>query len=567
MQGEPAWRMPEWAVFEKPLRVLVAHSPREVLEVLHRVERYAEQGCWCAGYVAYEAAPAFDPALVTHPPGGLPVAWFGVFGSVAPTSLSRTPAQVLELAPCLPLHAFAARVMQIKEFIARGETYQVNFTFPLGGRDEADPFVRFSRMMRAQRCRYGAFIETPDFAICSASPELFFRWEGGRVICKPMKGTAPRGRWDEEDERFGASLPASAKDRAENLMIVDMIRNDLGRIAEFGTVRVERLFEVERFPTVWQMTSTVSAETRVGLVDIFRALFPCASVTGAPKVRTSGIIRELEVGPRGVYSGAVGFVAPGRRARFNVAIRTLVRFPDGRARYDVGSGIVWDSDAEREYAECMAKARVLTEEDSDFDVFTTLRWDGVEGLGMWSRHVRRMKRTCGYFGRAFDEALARAACEEAGRAFGAGACRLRLSVDAEGRHRVEASAFPPTLPTRIAIAPVPIDVRTPFVFHKTTRRACYEAARALRPDADDVLLWNEEGFVTETTIANVAFRRGDRWVTPPVRCGLLAGVMREELLERGEWIEGLVRRDEVLVGEEIQLCNALRGCWFARIVA
>lgn len=557
--------MPEWVAFEQPRAVLAARSLSEVVPLLRRAERDANEGRWCAGFVCYEAAPAFDSALETRPPDALPLAWFAVFDSwrAAEPAPAHTPP--LQLHPALDEAGYTERIDHIKACIARGETYQVNFTFPLTGLDAAAPEARFARMMRTQRCRYGALIETPDFCICSASPELFFDRTRERVTCRPMKGTARRGRWAEEDADIAARLAASPKERAENIMIVDMMRNDLGRIARPGSIRVERLFEVERLPTVWQMTSTVAAETGAGLAEIFGALFPCASVTGAPKVQTMRIIRAIESRPRGVYTGAIGIVAPGRRARFSVAIRTLVRTADGAARYDVGSGVVWDSEPGREYAECLAKARVLDEE-SDFDLISALRWEPGLGCALWPRHAARLRRSAEHFGRAFDATRAREALEAASQRFPPGPRRVRLRVDAQGTVAIEDAPMPDSNPTRIALAAEPLDIDSPFVFHKTTRRAFYDTARAARPDVDDVLLWNPAGEITETTLANVALCRGGRWVTPPVRCGLLGGVMREELLARGEWVEGIIRRDDVAPGETIELANAVRGRWHATIV-
>ena len=556
--------MPEWIRFISPREALIARQLSEVIPLIERVEQEAAAGRWCCGFIAYEAAPAFDAALETRAADG-PLAWFGIFDAWSPAEAPSGEADALELAPSRDAAGYAARIDAIKNAIARGETYQVNFTFPLAGGDPAAPAARFAELIRAQQCRYGALIETPDFAVLSASPELFFLQDGDRIVCKPMKGTARRGRWEEEDQQIAARLAASPKERAENVMIVDMMRNDLGRIARPGSVRVERLFDVERLPTVWQMTSTVAAETGCGLTDVFRALFPCASVTGAPKVQTMRIIRALEMSPRGIYTGAVGFAGPRRRARFNVAIRTLWRTPDGRVAYGVGSGVVWDSRADREYAECLAKARVLGSTPR-FDLFTTLRWQPGVGCALWARHAARLQRAADYFGRPFDAESARRALESAAAGFPPGPRRVRLRVSESGAYRVDDASAPADVPARIALAAEPLAVDSPFVFHKTTHRAFYDAARAARPDADDVLLWNADGEITETTFANVAFLRDGNWVTPPIACGLLGGVMREELLARGEWREGVIRRADARVGEPIQLANALRGRWSAVLV-
>lgn len=557
--------MPAWCLFEKPLALLEARRISEVMGVLQAAEREAARGRWAVGYVAYEAAPAFDRALCTHAPIGAPLAWFALFSDFTPCTLPDGNAPPLHLDPYLDEETFARRVAIIKDAIARGETYQVNFTFPMVGEDPAPMAARFTHMMRTQRCRYGAWIEAPAWSICSASPELFFERDGEEIRCKPMKGTARRGRWLEEDEQIREALSHSIKDRAENVMIVDMVRNDLGRIAKTGSVHVDRLFEMEPLPTVWQMTSTVRARSSAPLGDVFAALFPCASVTGAPKVQTMRIIREVETGPRGIYTGAIGFVGPGQRARFNVAIRTLVRPVGSRVRYDVGSGIVWDSEAKREYAECLAKSLFLAE-DPTFDIFTSLRWDPATGPYLWDRHLERLARSCAYFGRPCSTEQLRADLANAARSFPPQAQRVRLSIGPDGDVRIEHASVPETAPRIIAIAREPVDSRSPFLFHKTSRREAYDRARAAQPDAEDVLLWNESGEITETTIANVAVRRAGRWITPPVACGLLAGVMREELLATGAWVEGTIRRDEIQPGEEIELANAVRGRWRARVV-
>ncbi len=569
MQGVAEWGQPPWIGFSGRPTLLEATRHADVLPLLREVERATGRGRWAAGFVSYEAAPAFDPALAAHPPGALPLAWFALFDSWEPAA-PPGPAEPAapELAPALPAPGYAERIARIKDCIARGETYQVNFTFPLRGVDPAPPFGRFAALFAAQRSRYSAFIETDNFSAASVSPELFFSRAGDRLTCRPMKGTAARGRWTEEDADAAERLRASTKDRAENVMIVDMMRNDLGRIARPGTVVTRRLFDVERLPTVWQMTSTVEAESGAGLPEIFQALFPCASVTGAPKVRTMRIIRELEPEPRGLYTGAVGQAGPDRRAQFNVAIRTLVRqAASGETRYGIGSGVVWDSDPDREYEECLAKARVLAPIPA-FRLFTTLRWTREAGARLWERHVERLARSAEYHDFPFERAAAEEALRAAAAAFPGGARRVRILLAPDGGIAVEHSpldAMPPA-PRRIAPASAPVAAGDRFLFHKTTRRGVYEAARAARPDAEDVLLWNDAGEITETTIANVAVLRAGRWTTPPIRCGLLPGVMREELLADGSWIEGPVRRDELPAGSELQLANALRGVWGARLV-
>jgi para-aminobenzoate synthetase/4-amino-4-deoxychorismate lyase len=446
------------------------------------------------------------------------------------------------------------------EYLAAGESYQVNLTFPLATPFRGDPFSLFARLARAQRADGAAYLDFGRFAICSASPELFLEREGSRVRMRPMKGTANRGRTLAEDRNRAAALRRSPKERAENLMIVDMVRNDLGRIGRAGSVAVPELFRVERFPTVLQMTSGVMAETDAALAELFAATFPCASVTGAPKVRTARIIRELEAGPRGVYTGAVGYIGPGRRARFNVAIRTATVDRElGSATYNVGSGIVWDSRAGREYAECLAKSRVLERDVSPFSLIETLKWMPGEGFVLLNRHLDRMAGSARYFGFPFNREGVRLAL--AGAAAGDVPLRVRLLLDEDGHVRTEASclSMTATAPVRAGLAAMQIDAADAFLYHKTTKRAVYEAAGASRPDCDEVLLWNQDGCLTETAIANVAVCREGRWITPPVSDGLLPGTLRADLLGRGVIEEGRIPVSSLSAGSRLVAFNSVRG--------
>lgn len=543
---------------------LIAREPSEVAPVIDAAEAAAEAGGHVAGFVAYEAAAAFG--IASHEArAGLPLAAFMVGPEPEPfdpDELIAAAALAPELCwrPEVSEEVYAGAVRRVREHLAAGESYQVNLTFPLTAPLRGDPFALFARLARAQRADGAAYLDFGRFAVCSASPELFLEREGSRVRMRPMKGTANRGRSPAEDRRRAAALLRSPKERAENLMIVDMVRNDLGRIARVGSVAVPELFRVERFPTVLQMTSGVTAETDVSLAGLFAATFPCASVTGAPKVRTARIIRELEAGPRGVYTGAVGYIGPGRRARFNVAIRTATVDRElGTATYNVGSGIVWDSRAGREYAECLAKARVLERDVTPFSLIETLKWTPDEGFVLLNRHLDRLASSARYFGIPFARAEARRAL--AGTATGGVPLRVRLLLDEEGRVRTEASTLPvsDSAPVRAGLAAMPIDAADPFLFHKTTRRAVYEAATASRPDCDAVLLWNQDGYLTETAIANVAVCREGRWVTPPVTDGLLPGTMRADLLGRGVIEEGRIPVSSLGAGSRLAAFNSVRG--------
>lgn len=346
--------------------VVRADSTSEILPALEEVQRAAERGLYAAGFVAYDAASGIEWHLEIRPPklgSRIPLLWFALFEVLAECDPPRAECGTFRLGhwqPSVTKERYSAAIDRIKDHIAAGDTYQVNYTFRLRAPFRGEPRPLFVKLFEAQQTQYAAYIETEEFAICSASPELFFDLADGVITTRPMKGTAPRGGTSEEDGRLRTELAGSVKNRAENAMIVDMMRNDLGRVAEVGSVKVSDAFAVEEYPTLFQMTSTVSARTGASLVEIFRALFPCASITGAPKVRTMQIIRELEDSPRGVYTGCIGYVAPGGRARFNVAIRTAaIDRVAGLTEYGTGGGVVWDSQAQSEYDEAMTKAAVL----------------------------------------------------------------------------------------------------------------------------------------------------------------------------------------------------------------
>jgi para-aminobenzoate synthetase/4-amino-4-deoxychorismate lyase len=389
-----------------------------------------------------------------------------------------------------------------------------------------------------------------------------------------MKGTALRGRWLEEDEQVAAQLVASEKNRAENAMIVDLLRNDLGRIALPGTVEVSRMFEPERYETVWQLTSTVTADLEPGtaLVDVFRALFPSGSVTGAPKVSTMRIIRDLEDSPRGVYCGAVGYLAPSGsgepRANFSVAIRTVVvDSHSGTSEYGVGGGITYESSPEAEYAEVLAKALVLSSARPAFELLESIRFEPDEGFRHLSEHLERLRSSAQYFGFRFDAESALAACKHAVEDV-ANPVRIRLTLARDGVVDVTTSAIEPNPERRVRLAfdDEPVDPDDALLFHKTSLRGPYERRKANRPDADDVLLVNTRGEITESTIANVAILFGDRWVTPPLDAGLLPGAYRAVLLRDGTLTEQRVTLDELRGANDVALVSSVRGWRPAEIV-
>jgi para-aminobenzoate synthetase / 4-amino-4-deoxychorismate lyase len=555
-----------WLHFRQPEQIYQTAEQDEVLPLLETIETRVEaEEFWAAGFLAYEAAPAFDPALpVRAAAPRFPLLWFGLYPPPEPVELepASAPSQPpLAWEPTVTPQRYGAGIAVIKEAIAAGRTYQVNYTYRLRAPFAGDPWRTFLELVAAQEPGYGAYVDTGRLAICSASPELFVRREGEHVSSRPMKGTAARRPTWEEDCRQAEWLRRSEKNRAENVMIVDMIRNDLGRVARPGSVAVPELFTVERYPTVWQMTSTVTALTDVSQSQLLQAMFPCASITGAPKRSTMGIIAALETEPRRIYTGSIGYMAPGRRLQFNVAIRTmLVDRERGQAEYGVGGGIVWDSTAAAELEETAHKARVLAVRRPPFRLLETMRWQPDSGYFLLEDHLQRLQRSASYFGYAFREEAIRAVLAAQAGAFPETMQRVRLLLDRSGNVMVEAQGYVPDgEPRRVCLAPEPIDPEDPFLYHKTTNRALYEAALAARPGCDDVLLWNEAGELTEATRANIVVELDGERVTPPVSSGLLPGVYRGWLLRGGRVREQVVRIADLDRCQAIWLVNALRG--------
>ena len=555
-----------WLRFAGPSRLLIARHAQEVLPLLRQVDEAGRQGLYAAGFISYEAAPALDPALPGHTDAAFPLLWFGLFPKPTPIKSLPLPSPgdlpALHWEPSIAPADYGRCLRSIRNYIHQGDTYQVNFTYRLTTKFCGQPWNFFLRLMREAEAPFAAYIDTGEWAVCSASPELFFQLEGNRIESRPMKGTAARGRWSADDRQRAAALQASEKDRAENVMIVDMVRNDLGRVAQAGSVQVPALFTPEQYPTLWHLTSTVSGRTTAPLSRIFQALFPPASVTGAPKRRTMEIIRELEPSPRRIYTGAIGFAAPGRRAQFNVAIRTvLINQVTHQAEYGVGSGIVWDSQETAEKEECRVKTRVLHDWKPAFELLETLRWSPVRGYALLEYHLQRLAESAVYFGFRLHLDRIRQELDRVARRLPRFPHRLRLRVTRHGCCHIDpfplasdGQAFPV-----IAVARSPIDSTCVFLYHKTTQRQIYQDALEARPGFADVLLYNESGQITESTIANVAVEIEGALCTPPVSCGLLPGTYRAWMLAHHWLRERIIRLDELRASPRVYLMNSVRG--------
>ncbi|MGI9584548.1 MAG: aminodeoxychorismate synthase component I, partial [Acidimicrobiia bacterium] len=468
-----------------PVEEFVAFSLGDVLPVLEKAASAARDGLWVAGFVSYDAAPAFDPALKTGSRSPDPLVWFGSFATNLDEPLierRRTADAGYSVSRWVPLverSSYESSFGDVKHHIREGDTYQVNLTFPLRAAFFGEPDELYRDLVVSQHGSFASHVWNEDVHVVSVSPERFFAVEGRTIVTKPMKGTIPRGRWQAEDDERRTALAESEKDRAENLMIVDLIRNDLGRIAEFGSVSADQLLAIEEYPTVWQMTSEVSATLRpdVDLVDVFTALFPCGSVTGAPKPSSMEIIAAVEPEPRGIYCGAIGFIPPGDGidgASFSVAIRTgVVSESEGIASYGVGGGITWGSDVSGEYEEAIAKSRVLSAPVAPTGLIETIRWD--KGWVWFDEHIHRVTASAAFLGIQVDMSAIREILAEAESGLHA-PTKVRLDVSPDGvcsvslddaPDRFGLGPGPDAAQAVVALDLDPIDPSNSRLFHKT----------------------------------------------------------------------------------------------------
>jgi para-aminobenzoate synthetase/4-amino-4-deoxychorismate lyase len=561
--------------FGTPRAVIRACQAADVPGALEALEAALAEGWHVAGWFAYELGYVLEPRLrgLERTTGDLPLLWFGVFGP--PERIGRADLHAKGRAYAGPLHpewdreAYTERFDRVHDYIGAGDIYQANLSFRARFAFAGDPFALYLGLRDAARASHGGYVDAGEWQVLSLSPEQFFEISPqGKITARPMKGTAPRGADQLTDARAKAALATSAKERAENLMIVDLVRNDIGRLALIGSVAVGNLFEVETYPTLHTMVSTVTAQlkpaTRVR--QIVRALFPCGSVTGAPKIRAMEIIRELETSARGIYCGALGYFAPDGSADFNVAIRTvLVR--SGRGELGIGGAVVQDSNATSEYDECLLKARYFDSGRQPIGLIETLRHD--DGFLRLPLHLDRMQSSARLLSLPFDRAAAEARLRDA-VANHSGQLRVRLALDEQGGFTCTVAPLGP-LPERwtYGLSPHRVDSGDLLLRHKTTWRQMFDAEQARLAKAcgaDEVIFLNERGELTEGSRSTIFFRRGRRLVTPPLSSGLLDGVLRRELFESGACCEGVLTPEDLATGE-LFLGNSLRGLIPAQPVA
>ena len=568
-------------LYVHPLDVITAWAPEDIEPGLDAIAAGVAEGLYAAGFFSYELGYCFEPRLRELLPESrdVPLFWVGLFGAPQPFDDAATRAwleanggaeraQISDLNLSWSREEYARAFAEVLGYIAAGDVYQINLTLKYHFAFAGDPVALYAALRRKQRVAYGGLIATPDLQVLSFSPELFFRREGKQIATRPMKGTAPRGRTPREDSRLKTWLAMDEKQRAENLMIVDLLRNDLGRVAKIGSVEVTDLFTVETYRSVHQMTSGVRAELRadMGLKETLRALFPCGSVTGAPKVRAMEIIRELEAASRGVYTGSIGHFTPHGDAQFNVGIRTVV-LHGGRGEMGIGSGVVADSKVDSEFEECLLKAHFLTKADAPFELIETLRWEQEQGFHLLERHLARLQSSAVHFGYPYSREAVMAALDGEVAGLRGDTYLVRLLLAEEGNLTVTSTAI--ELPAkgtvwRFVISDQRIDEKDPLFFHKTTRRQFYDREMERQKSltgCDEVIFLNKRGELTEGTRTTLFLELDGRLFTPALTCGLLPGTLREELLDlpRAAASEAIITPADLERADRIYLGNSVRG--------
>jgi para-aminobenzoate synthetase/4-amino-4-deoxychorismate lyase len=553
-------------IFENPVVTFELENVQDIRKTLRIIQSYVDQGYYAAGYLSYESAAAFDPKYKVKESTSMPLLWFGIYKSVNYNCHIKNADNyyISEWETAVSSKDYYKNICHIKTEISKGNTYQVNYTIPMRANYHGNGFTHYKKLLRAQRANYGAYIDTGRFQILSVSPELFFECEERRIITRPMKGTIKRGKYYLEDQINYNFLRNSEKDKAENLMIVDLLRNDLSKISELGSVNVMKLFEIEKYPTVYQMTSSIEAKLKdkVSIEEIMEALFPCGSITGAPKIKTMEIINEIEKNSREIYCGTIGYIAPNRNAVFNVAIRTIwIDKEKNMSEYSVGGGITWDSTSQSEYQEAITKAAVLTEEVTDFKLYEQIKLNnGFTALEKY--HLQRLQSSSNYFDYPFSISKIRQALKLEKNRYPNGEHVMNLYLDKYGEITSHTMTYEKPVINKLlttVVASSPINSENKMIYHKTTDRTIYNNYTQEKSNCYDVLLWNEEGQLTQFTTGNIVVRKNGELLTPPVAAGIIPGVFREYLLDTEQIREANLEISELQSYEKIWLINNILG--------
>lgn len=566
-------------LYEHPQEIVRADRPEEVGGAIQALTAGIAKGLHAAGFFSYELGYVLEPKLSALLPNNraVPLLWFGLYSG--PRDMSGAEVQdwltaeaigdpVLgALAHTWDSTSYLERFEEVQNKIRAGDIYQLNLTFKAKFNLHGSPLALYRDLRLKQRVAYGGLVDTGDVTILSASPELFIEQHGRVISTRPMKGTAPRAGTTAGDEVVRRALSSDIKNRAENLMIVDLMRNDLGRLADLGSVTVTDLFTVETFKTLHQMTSGVTARLKNGvqLADLLKAIFPPGSVIGAPKIRAMELIRDLETEPRGVYCGGIGHLAPDGNALFNVAIRTAVIDRKGHGEMGIGSGVVADSQGHKEYAECLLKMKFLTDPVRRFELIETMLYEPKAGFSLLDEHLERLASSAAYFGFTYDAASIRAALDTSVESEKSTRLRVRLLLDEDGNVSVTTTPLPPSDPAavmRYVISDTRLNNGDLFLYHKTTRRDLYDSewkhfAETL--GADEVIYLNQDGLLAEGSRTTIFIERDGALVTPRLDSGLLPGTLRQSLLASGKACEADLSIEDLNRAQTVYLGNSVRG--------
>jgi len=576
-RAAPAW------LYRDPIGIVRCNRSEALDAAFAALDAGLSRGLHAAGFLSYELGYALEPALagLTPPVRDTPLMWFGLFQAPRPVDARALDRAFAEAPPAEPItnlefghdrDAHAARTQEILRLIRAGDVYQVNLTFPVSFRFGGSPLSLYAALRVRQPVAHGALIALADRTILSVSPELFVEVRDGQATTRPMKGTTARGADPLADAAAREGLAADPKQRAENLMIVDLLRNDLARVSLPGGVSTPTLFVVETYPTFHAMTSTVSARLapHTGLRERMAALFPCGSVVGAPKIRAAEVIAALEAEPRGVYTGAIGVIRPGGDMAFNVAIRTATLTAGGVGRYGVGGGVVADSDPDAEYDEALLKARALVGLAADFGLIETFRWSAEQGFVRMQAHLGRLAASAERLGFEFSGAALAGELAQRAQAWDPRDRRVRVALSRSGAFEIVAQPLDasPERPLRVALATACLDAADPFLRHKTTRRERHEQAfaEAVAKGLDEALLLNRDGAVADGSRNSLFLQRDGRLLTPPLGAGALPGVLRAGLIASGQAVEAELAPADFRCAQGWFLGNSLHGLRPARLV-
>ena len=577
------------SLFQSPHELIEAKNLSEIEPAFAAIEAALKAGHHVAGFMTYELGLALEPKLQKNLPANTPLLWFGVFKEklLATQQMvtdwldqekNTKQASARDNDLTIKVHESFATYQQkfekAQSAIRAGDIYQLNLTFKADIQGCTNPLALYEQFRESQPVSYAAIINTGQTIYLSASPELFIKNQAGKIETRPMKGTLERAPSSQEDKNFQQRLHRDEKSRAENLMIVDLMRNDISRIAATGSVTVEDLFKVETYHSLHQMISVIKAQLKpnLSLLDQFKALFPPGSITGAPKIRAMELIDELEEQPRGIYTGAIGHFSPDEHYCFNVAIRTLECTADGKASFGIGSGLVFDSKAKTEYDECLLKMQFLTNKRPTFSLIETIAYQPGEGLTYLSEHLERLEKSARYFLYDFDKQALEHLLNQATQPLTA-RTKFRVLLNKSGSISFTATEIAETPPDDIwpvTWAESPQDSTNPFLYHKTTNRQFYDEARtkaqAANGEIKEVLFYNEKEQVTEGSYTNIFVEQGGQLFTPPVSAGLLPGTLRENLLKNNKVREKTMRKQDISAADALYVGNSVRGLVKAQLV-